>query len=169
MCGVPTPAPGPRALVSSSWFSLSRLLSLPLSSHSCSLCFPQPRFPFLPYCSSLNCFNMLILWLGPQRRKILEISESMRMRGLFPILPNPTLHSPSKPRWKRENAWSLGKEPWVDSSSIPFQRPTPSQSSEQWGDRICTLWKGVFVERRGQRNVCSRRSTESPADLRGDP
>lgn len=109
--------------------------------------FPQPRFPFLPNHSNLNCFSTLILWLGPQRGKILETSESMRMRRLFPILPNPTLHSPSKPRWKRENAWSLGKEPWVGSSSIPLQRPTPSQSLEQWRDRICTL-KGCVCEKK---------------------
>ena len=74
------------------------------------------------------------------------------MRGLFPVLPNPTPRSPSKPQWKRDNAWSLGKEPWVGSSSVPLQRPTPSQSSEQWvtafahSESVC-LWEEEGRER----------------------
>lgn len=115
--------PAPRVLLLSLGFCflpalpapLLRLLfpPLPLAPFS----FPPPLF----YSKLFQCVDFMI---RASKEKISEISESMRMRGLFPVLHNPTPRSPSKPWWKRDNAWSLGKEPWVGSSSIPLQRPT---------------------------------------------
>lgn len=82
---LPTPhsAPprlGPGVLVS---FSLSYLLSMPSHPGSCTIISQLPSASYFLHWFSLKYFNTLNLWLRLQRRKILKISELMRMRGFF--------------------------------------------------------------------------------------